>query len=177
MSIRFVDYSVFDQTQSQAALYTQRGSLFLVFGSLGDADDRLVRSLIAGGAVGFFRNGQERAVADLLTGYIEVRPGVFGVQIRFDVTLTLETPNALFNYALRFTQARPGLDGLGGERGDTGVSGESGYRGYRGYPGVSGYRGYPGVSGYRGYPGVSGEQGDTGYPGISGERATGDSVA
>lgn len=91
-----------DTTQAQFSIEQFGGNSYLQFGRLQADNRRLLESIIAGGYVGFFQDGQEIAHALIMDRYSSN-----GIQIE-------ALPSALSHgqfYEIRWTQARPGEPG------------------------------------------------------------------
>ncbi|MYB01989.1 MAG: hypothetical protein F4118_10040 [Acidimicrobiaceae bacterium] len=91
-----------DASQKQFTFTQVEGNLYLQFGLLNEEQTRLYVSIIAGGFVGFFRDGKETAYAQIVADYDADN----GVQIQ-----SIPNLRAGFEYQIKWTQARPGAPG------------------------------------------------------------------
>ena len=98
--VESVDYSDSDGVFAFEAI---GGSIYFKIGRLSDADQFFIESVIAGGFIGFFQNGEEIGFAEITADYDSTN----GIQI------ASRPDNLSLNqgYRIKFTQARRGRDG------------------------------------------------------------------
>ena len=106
----YVSPAEYDPADTEFTVATIDGNPYLQMGALDRDDSALFRSLIDGYA-GFFQDGQQVAAVRITARYDATK----GVQLESLPRLTIGG-----GYHVRFTQARPGRDGIGGSNRRTG---------------------------------------------------------
>lgn len=162
MARTYVNPTAYSDTDAEFTFETINNDIYLKIGDLNDDDAVLVASIISGGLVGFFQNGERIAIARITADYDETN----GIRVE-------STPEALTlneEYVLKFTQARPGRFGDQGQQGEPGPQGPQGEQGPQGKQGPAGPQGERGPEGPEGPQGERGEQGEQGEPGPQGPQ-------
>ncbi len=136
MARTYVNSTDYSDTDTEFTFETVDNNIYLKIGDLNDNDAALIVSIIAGGIVGFFQNGERIAITPITADY-DATNGIRVESTPEDLTLNEE-------YVIKFTQARPGRFGEQGKQGEPGPQGPQGERGEQGPAGPQGPQGEPG---------------------------------
>ena len=109
MARTYVNPTAYSDTNAEFTFETVNNDIYLKIGNLNDDDAALIVSIIAGGLVGFFQNGERIAITPITADY-DATNGIRVESTPEDLTLNEA-------YIIKFTQARPGRFG---EQGTTG---------------------------------------------------------